>query len=105
LAADAKLNTCLQILALVYTVVFSALHYSILCSRDKINFRTALARVPEAAVSFLLGLILLGPIVALLGYHLRVSQISTFRYDNVPDTPRFNVANGNQCHDGGAGTS
>jgi hypothetical protein len=86
-------------------VVFSALHYSILCSRDKINFRTALARVPEAAVSFLLGLILLGPIVALLGYHLRVSQISTFRYDNVPDTPRFDVANDNQCHDGGAGTS
>lgn len=69
----ARLSSFIQVLALAYTVVFSALHYSILCSREDITFRTALGRVPEAAVSFILGILLLGPIMALLGYHLRVN--------------------------------
>ncbi len=61
-----------QTLAAIYTVVFSALHFSILCSREKISFRQALSRSPASAVSFALGVILVFPVMALLGYHLRV---------------------------------
>ncbi|GHJ84285.1 hypothetical protein NliqN6_0687 [Naganishia liquefaciens] len=71
------------ILALVYTVVFSALHYSILCSREDITFGTALGRVPEAAVSFLLGILLLSPITALLGYHLRLMVINATTVEQI----------------------
>ncbi|KAI5454035.1 Eukaryotic peptide chain release factor GTP-binding subunit [Naganishia albida] len=72
-----------SVLALVYTVVFSALHYSILCSRENINFGSALGREPEAAVSFILGLILLAPITALFGYHLRLMLINATTVEQI----------------------
>ncbi len=66
---------CNQTLATIYTVVFAALHYAILCSREGISFRQALARSPESAVSFAIGVVVVWPMMALLGYHLRVIEL------------------------------
>ncbi|KAJ9105361.1 hypothetical protein QFC21_001730 [Naganishia friedmannii] len=74
---------CRLVLALIYTLVFSALHYSVLCSREHISFGKALGRVPEAAVSFILGVILLAPITALLGYHLRLMLINATTVEQI----------------------
>lgn len=63
-----------QTLAIIYLVVFSALHYSILCSREGISFKQALAMSPESAVSFAIGVVVVWPVMALLGYHLRVGK-------------------------------
>lgn len=65
----------LQTLGLIYTVVFSALHFSIICSREGISFRTALALNAGSAVSFALGVVLIWPVLFLTGYHLRVSRM------------------------------
>ena len=64
---------CPQAIADIYIVVFSALHFSLLCHHDHISFVTALKDSPGAAVSFLLGVGSLGPVVFLLWFHLRVS--------------------------------
>ncbi|WWD17270.1 hypothetical protein CI109_101710 [Kwoniella shandongensis] len=56
----------------IYTVVFSAVHFSLLCHHDHISFRRALQDSPGAAVSFLLGLLVLGPVLFLLSYHTRL---------------------------------
>jgi hypothetical protein len=66
---------CMQTLAIIYTVVFSALHFSIMCSRENISFRESLKRSPESAVSFGIGVLVVWPVMALMGYHLRVSRI------------------------------
>lgn len=59
-------------IAAIYIVVFSALHFSMLCHHDNINFVTALKQSPGAAVSFLLGVLVLPPILFLLYYHVRL---------------------------------
>lgn len=101
-----NLDRILQVLALVYTVVFSALHYSILCSRENINFGSALGREPEAAVSFILGLILLAPITALFGYHLRVGLSGPGSYiESKVDLPPRLLAHVDQRHNGRTGES
>ncbi|WVR07052.1 hypothetical protein IAU60_004091 [Kwoniella sp. DSM 27419] len=56
----------------IYIVVFSAVHFSLLCHHDHITFRRALAESPGAAVSFLLGVLTLLPVGFLLTYHLRL---------------------------------
>ncbi|WWC70020.1 uncharacterized protein I206_103964 [Kwoniella pini CBS 10737] len=56
----------------IYVVIFSAIHFSLLCHHDNISFGTALSESPGAAVSFLLGVILIFPILFLLWYHLRL---------------------------------
>ncbi|WVQ67615.1 uncharacterized protein L199_005818 [Kwoniella botswanensis] len=56
----------------IYIIVFSALHFSLLCHHDHISFSKALSESPGAAVSFLLGVILILPIMFLLWYHLRL---------------------------------
>ncbi|WVF71514.1 hypothetical protein IAT40_006320 [Kwoniella sp. CBS 6097] len=56
----------------IYIVVFSALHFSLLCHHDHISFGRALGESPGAAVSFILGLLVLLPVSFLLWYHLRL---------------------------------
>ncbi|KAI9639773.1 DHHC palmitoyltransferase-domain-containing protein [Dioszegia hungarica] len=56
----------------IYQVVFSAIHFSLLCHGDSIGFGTALQRSPGAAVSFLIGVAVLPGIGFLLIYHLRL---------------------------------
>ncbi|OCF43186.1 hypothetical protein I317_03031 [Kwoniella heveanensis CBS 569] len=56
----------------IYIVVFSALHFSLLCHHDNISFSHALGDSPGAAVSFILGVIVLLPVSFLLWYHLRL---------------------------------
>lgn len=61
------------VLCLVYSIVFAAMHYVLLCHREGRTFVQALGVSPESGVNFVLGLVLLAPILALLGYHLHVS--------------------------------
>ncbi|WVW83945.1 hypothetical protein I302_105968 [Kwoniella bestiolae CBS 10118] len=56
----------------IYIIVFSAIHFSMLCHHDNISFGKALSESPGAAVSFLLGVLLILPIMFLLWYHLRL---------------------------------
>lgn len=59
-------------LAAIYVVVFSAVHFSMLCHHDHISFKQALKESPGAAVSFILGIGVLPPILYLLYYHVRL---------------------------------
>lgn len=63
-------------ICLVYSVVFAAIHYALLCHREGLTFAQALGNSPESAVNFMLGLILLGPVSALLGYHFYLMFIN-----------------------------
>lgn len=56
----------------IYIVVFSAIHFSMLCRTDHVSFKTALGQSPGAAVSFALGICTLPPILFLLYYHIRL---------------------------------
>ncbi|GMK59443.1 hypothetical protein CspeluHIS016_0800490 [Cutaneotrichosporon spelunceum] len=56
----------------IYVVIFSALHFSMLCSHDHISFKQALGESPGAAVSFGLGVLTLAPVLFLLWYHIRL---------------------------------
>ncbi|WVQ99474.1 hypothetical protein IAU59_006609 [Kwoniella sp. CBS 9459] len=56
----------------IYMIVFSALHFSLLCHHDHISFGRALGESPGAAVSFILGVLVLLPVSFLLWYHLRL---------------------------------
>ncbi|RXK35019.1 hypothetical protein M231_07722 [Tremella mesenterica] len=56
----------------IYVVVFSAIHFALLCHHDHISFGRALKESPGAAVSFLLGLVVLPGVLFLVGYHLRL---------------------------------
>lgn len=56
----------------IYVVVFSALHFSMLCAHDHISFKQALQESPGAAVSFGLGILTLAPVLFLLWYHIRL---------------------------------
>lgn len=62
-----------QGISCIYAVVFSALHFSLLCHGDSIGFGTAIQRSPGAAVSFLLAIAVLPGVIFLLLYHVRVS--------------------------------
>ncbi|KAL0250548.1 hypothetical protein I308_102726 [Cryptococcus tetragattii IND107] len=56
----------------IYIVIFSAIHFSLLCHHDDISFRRALSDSPGAAVSFLLGVLAIIPVLFLLQYHIRL---------------------------------
>lgn len=64
-----------QAIAAIYIVVFSAIHFALLCNHDDISFADALADSPGAAVSFLLGVLVLPAIFFLLWYHAGVSAL------------------------------
>lgn len=56
----------------IYIVIFSAIHFLLICRHEGVSFGQALQDSPGAAVSFLLGLMLLPAMLFLLGYHIRV---------------------------------
>ncbi|KGB74458.2 hypothetical protein CNBG_0296 [Cryptococcus deuterogattii R265] len=56
----------------IYIVIFSAIHFSLLCHHDDISLRRALSDSPGAAVSFLLGVLAIIPVLFLLQYHIRL---------------------------------
>lgn len=63
---------------MIYEVVFSAIHFYLLCRTDSISFGTALRQSPGAAVSFLLGVLILPAVLFLLYYHIRVSRAAIY---------------------------
>ncbi|KAL7421875.1 Eukaryotic peptide chain release factor GTP-binding subunit [Cryptotrichosporon argae] len=85
----------------IYIVVFSAVHFALLCHHDAVTFRAALQGSPGAAVSFLLGVLVLPGILFLLWYHVRLllynlttiekirasASRNLFRATKRPDTP------------------
>lgn len=56
----------------IYIVILSAIHFSLLCHHDNVSFKSALSDSPGAAVSFLLGIIAIIPVLFLLQYHVRL---------------------------------
>ncbi|OXG36744.1 hypothetical protein J008_00280 [Cryptococcus neoformans] len=56
----------------IYIVILSAIHFSLLCHHDNISFKSALSNSPGAAVSFLLGILAIIPVLFLLQYHIRL---------------------------------
>ncbi|OXB39856.1 hypothetical protein J007_00278 [Cryptococcus neoformans] len=56
----------------IYIVILSAIHFSLLCHHDNISFKNALSNSPGAAVSFLLGILAIIPVLFLLQYHIRL---------------------------------
>jgi hypothetical protein len=64
--------TKLQAIATIYIVVFSAIHFYLLCHHDHVSFGRALSESPGAAVSFLLGVLVLPATLFLIFYHVRV---------------------------------
>jgi len=63
----------IQTIASIYIVVFSAIHFLLICRHENVPFVNALRSSPGAAVSFLLGLLILPGMLFLLAYHVRVS--------------------------------
>lgn len=57
----------------IYVVAFSAIHFALICHHEHVSFRRALQDSPGAAVSFLLGVLVLPAVLFLLYYHVRVS--------------------------------
>lgn len=70
------INNLAKSLSDIYIVIFSAIHFSLLCHHDDISFRRALSDSPGAAVSFLLGVLAIIPVLFLLQYHIRVSLLA-----------------------------
>jgi hypothetical protein len=70
------LTGILQSLALALVIVTAALHLFILTRRNHVNFRTALSSAPASAVVFSLGIIVIWPLLALMGFHVRVGHPS-----------------------------
>jgi palmitoyltransferase ZDHHC9/14/18 len=64
-----------QTIASIYIVVFSAIHFLLICRHENVPFVNALRSSPGAAVSFLLGCIILPGMLFLLAYHVRVSRL------------------------------
>jgi hypothetical protein len=62
-----------QVVAVIYIVTFSAIHFKLLTTRQAISFRQALSDSPGSAVAFSIGVLVVWPLLALWGYHLRVS--------------------------------
>jgi hypothetical protein len=62
-----------QAISDIYIIVFSAIHFALLCHHDRISFGAALRESPGAAVSFLLGIMVLPAALFLLWYHVIVS--------------------------------
>lgn len=62
-----------QTIAAIYIVVFSAVHFMLICRHEDIPFVDALRGSPGASVGFLLGCIVLPSMLFLLAYHIRVS--------------------------------
>lgn len=60
----------------IYIVILSAIHFSLLCHHNNISFKSALSNSPGAAVSFLLGILAIIPVLFLLHYHIRVSLLA-----------------------------
>lgn len=56
----------------IYIVVFSAIHFSMICHHEHVSFKQALQDSPGAAVSFILGILVLPPILFLFWYHIRL---------------------------------
>lgn len=61
-----------QTIASIYIVVFSAIHFLLICRHDNVAFVETLRDSPGAAVSFLLGCLILPSMLFLLAYHIRV---------------------------------
>jgi palmitoyltransferase ZDHHC9/14/18 len=66
------LQADIQTIASIYIVVFSAIHFLLICRHENVPFVNALRSSPGAAVSFLLGCIILPGMLFLLAYHVRV---------------------------------
>ena len=56
----------------IYILITAALHLQYLCSRNGADFVGALRIAPASAVVFVVGILALPPVLALLGYHIRV---------------------------------
>lgn len=67
----------MQVISVIFILVFSAVHFSMLCHVDSISFAQALRESPGGAVSFLLGVLALPGVLFLLGYHCRVGGLET----------------------------
>jgi palmitoyltransferase ZDHHC9/14/18 len=69
---DGKLTR--KCLSAIYIVVFSAIHFLLICRYERVSFARALRDSPGAAVSFLLGVLILPAMLFLLAYHIRVGS-------------------------------
>lgn len=56
----------------IYIVVFSAIQFSMICHHEHVSFKRALQTTPGSAVSFILGVLVLPPILFLFWYHVRL---------------------------------
>lgn len=63
-----------QVLTLILIIVTSALHLYLLTAKEGINFKQAINHGIGSAVAFSLSILVVMPVTALLGYHLRVSD-------------------------------
>ncbi|ODN82051.1 hypothetical protein, variant 1 [Cryptococcus amylolentus CBS 6039] len=73
----------------IYIVVFSAVHFSLICHHDHVSFGQALKDSPGAAVSFLLGVLTLFPVIFLLQYHIRLLLLNITTLEQI----RANTSN------------
>ncbi|WVQ72500.1 hypothetical protein IAR50_002055 [Cryptococcus sp. DSM 104548] len=71
----------------IYIVVFSAVHFSLICHHDNVPFRQALTDSPGAAVSFLLGILTLVPVVFLFQYHMRLLLFNITTLEQIRANP------------------
>ena len=55
-------------------IVTAALNLFILTRREHVSFRTALSNAPGSAVVFSLGIVVIWPLLALMGFHVRVGH-------------------------------
>ena len=68
------LNPACQSLTLALVIVTAALNLVILTHREHVSFRAALSSAPGSAVVFSLGIVVIWPLLALMGYHVRVCR-------------------------------
>ncbi|KAF8590092.1 zf-DHHC-domain-containing protein, partial [Ramaria rubella] len=70
-------------LTLALVIVTAALHLFILTRRNHISFRTALSTAPGSAVVFSLGIVVIWPLLALMGYHVRLLLLNITTIEQV----------------------
>jgi palmitoyltransferase ZDHHC9/14/18 len=75
----------------IYIVVFSAVHFSMICHHEHVSFGHALRDSPGAAVSFLLGVLVLPPVAFMLYYHVRLLFFNLTTLDQIRASASSNL--------------
>jgi len=80
-----------SVVSTIYIVVFSAVHFSLICHHQHVPFSQAIKDSPGAALSFLVGVLILPAMIFLLVYHLRLMFFNLTTVEQIRESASKNL--------------